>query len=63
MHTTLCTACPSGFENLTTSVSPEVLARGGARASQNLGVQLTLFKSGEQIKPTTVLLAHPDLKT
>ena len=28
-----------------------------------LGVQLTLLQPGGQIMPTTLLLAHPDLKT
>ena len=32
-------------------------------AARNLGVQLTLLQPGGQIMPTTLLLAHPDLKT
>ena len=28
-----------------------------------LGAQLTLLQPGGQIMPTTLLLAHPDLKT
>ena len=28
-----------------------------------MGFQLTLFQPGEQIMPTTLLLAHPELKT
>ena len=36
-----------------------------ALATRNLGVQLTLTQPGVggQIMPTTLLLAHPDLKT
>ena len=32
-------------------------------ATGNLGVQLTLLQPGGQIMPTTLLLAHPYLKT
>jgi hypothetical protein len=32
-------------------------------AGWDLGFQLTLFQPGRQIMPTTLMLAHPDLKT
>ena len=38
-------------------------ASGWAEPTQNLGVHLTLLQPGGRIMPTTLLLAHPDLKT
>ena len=38
-------------------------ASGWAEPTRNLGVQLTLLQPGGQIMSTTLLLAHPDLKT
>ena len=48
---------------LSTSVLPLVGGQVGFQPTRNLGVQLTLLKPGGQIMPTTLLLAHPDLKT
>ena len=39
------------------------LAGGQGGPTRNLVVQLTLLAPGGQIMPTTLLLAHPDLKT
>ena len=36
---------------------------GGLQPTWNLGAQLTLLQPEGQIVPTTLLLAHPDLKT
>ena len=44
------------------SVMPLAGGQSGLQP-RNLGVQLTLFQPGGQIVPTTLLLAHPDLKT
>ena len=38
----------------------EMLLAGGL---DNFGIYLTLFQLGWQIMPTTLLIAHPDLKT
>ena len=46
-----------------TSVLPLVGGQGGLQPTRNLGGQLTLLQPGGQIMPTTLLLAHPDLKT
>ena len=40
-----------------------VRAERGEYAPQILAAQLTLSQPGGQIMPTTLLLAHPDLKT
>ena len=42
---------------------PLVGGQGGLKPTRKLGVQLTLLQPGGQIMPTTLLLAHPDLKT
>ena len=39
------------------------LAGRQGKPTWNFGVQLTLLQPGGQIVPTTLLLAHPDLKT
>jgi hypothetical protein len=36
---------------------------GQGKPTRNLGAQLTLLQPGGQIMPTTLLLAHPDLKS
>ena len=45
------------------TVLPLVGAQGRLKSTRNLGVQLTPLQPGGQIMPTTLLLAHPDLKT
>ena len=45
------------------AVLPLVGGQGGLQPTRNFGVQLTLLQPGGQIMPTTLLLAHPDLKT
>ena len=44
-------------------VMPLVGGKGGFQPTRNLEGQLTLLQPGGQIMPTTLLLAHPDLKT
>ena len=45
------------------AVMPLAGGQGGLYPTRNLGVQLSLLQPGGQIIPTTLLLAHPDLKT
>ena len=45
------------------AVLPLVGGQGGPWHTRNLGVQLTLLQPRWQIMPTTLLLAHPGLKT
>ena len=50
------------MEPLCSAVMPLVCGQGGL-PTRNLVVQLTLLQPGGQIMLTTLLLAHPDLKT
>ena len=45
------------------SVMPLVGGQGGLQPTWNLKIQFTLFQPRGQIIPTTLLLAHRDLKT